>query len=604
MRNRVVALVCLFMPMAAALGQDAAPGGEWLSYNKGLHGQRYSPLKQITVANAARLGQVCRVQIDGPGSFHGGLIVQGDTIYTGTPRETVALDATTCALRWKFEYRAEEENCGGSSRGVALLDNRLFRGTCDGRLIALDALTGRLLWKSVLAVPQLGENTSAAPLAWQGVVYMGIGGSELGVRGRVLALDAATGKELWRFNTVPMGSETGAETWKKPGTAKTGGGGVWGAMSLDVTTGELFVPVGNPWPDIDKAYRPGDNLFTNSIVVLDARTGALKWWHQVSPGDWMDLDLVAAPVLYRTNGAHDYMAIGGKDGYVTVVDRDTHKRVFRTPVTTVEQIHKEPSASGSRLCPGYAGGVEWNGPALDRLNNNLIVGAVDICFIVKLGETKYSPGAASFGGTVEPDGPATGWITALDRDTGAVRWKYHADKPVVAGITPTAGGVTFAGDLGGNFLVFDSRTGAIVHKAQAGGAMAGGVVTYEVGGRQYVAFAAGNISRNAFGDIGMPSVVIMALDPATPATSLNVTGARAAGGSGARLYGQVCQSCHGADGNMLADHKLQNLQARRDLAATIAYIKNPKAPMPKLFPDLLDEKSVIDVATWVHEELP
>ena len=134
--------------------------------------------------------------------------------------------------------------------------------------------------------------------------------------------------------------------------------------------------------------------------------------------------------------------------------------------------------------------------------------------------------------------------------------------------------------------------------------MAGGVVTYEAGGRQYVAFAAGNISRNAFGDMGMPSVVIMTLDPAAPATALNVVGARGAAGNGARLFGQVCQSCHGADGNMIADHKLQNLKARRDLAATIAYIKDPKAPMPKLFPDLLDEKSVIDIATWVHEELP
>jgi glucose dehydrogenase len=149
---------------------------------------------------------------------------------------------------------------------------------------------------------------------------MGIGGSDLGVRGRVLAFDAATGRELWRFHTIPMGEEAGAETWQRPGTAKTGGGGVWGVMSLDVSTGELFVPVGNPWPDIDKDYRPGDNLVTNSIVVLDARTGALRWWHQVSPADWMDLDLVAAPMLYRADGARDFMAVAGKDGYVTVVD--------------------------------------------------------------------------------------------------------------------------------------------------------------------------------------------------------------------------------------------------------------------------------------------
>src|SRR5690606_25505874 len=445
MQPRVLAALFGLAIAAPVTGQQVAPGGEWLRYNNGLHGQRFSPLKQIVPDNAARLGEVCRVQVDGPSSFHAGLAVQGNILYTATPRETVAPDATTCALRRKFTYRPEEDRCAGSNRGVALHDGRIFRGTCDGRLIALDAATGQLLWKNAIAVPGLGESTTAAPLAWGGVVYMGIGGSELGVRGRVLAFDAASGRELWRFHTIPMGEETGAETWERPVTAKTGGGGVWGVMSLDVTTGELFVPVGNPWPDIDKDYRPGDNLFTNSVVVLDARTGALKWWHQVSPADWMDLDLVAAPVLYRADGARDFVAIGGKDGYVTVVDRDTRKPVFRTPVTTVEPVPEKPSRQGLKMCPGYAGGVEWNGPALDRLNGQLIVGAVDICFNVKLAPPeKYTPGAVEFGGTVEPVGEPVGWITAMDPLSGAVRWKYKAERPVVAGITPTAGGVTFA----------------------------------------------------------------------------------------------------------------------------------------------------------------
>ncbi len=594
----------LLLAALAAPAQQATPGGQWLSYNNGLHGQRFSPLRQIDISNAARLGEVCRVQIDGPGSFHAGLIVEGDTLYTATARETVALDATTCALRWKFTYQPEEERCGGSSRGVALHDGRIFRGTCDGRLIALDAATGRLLWKNAIAVQQLGESTTGAPLAWGGVVYMGIGGSDLGVRGRVMAFEAATGRELWRFHTIPMGDEVGAETWERPETARTGGGGVWGVMSLDVSTGELFVPVGNPWPDIDKDYRPGDNLFTNSIVVLDARTGALKWWHQVSPADWMDLDLVAAPMLYRADGARDLVAIGGKDGYVTVLDRDTRKVVFKTPVTTVMPIPEKPSREGMRMCPGYAGGVEWNGPALDRMNNQLIVGSVDICFNVKLAPPeRYAPGAVEFGGTVEPVGEPVGWITAIDPVSGAVRWKFKAERPVVAGITPTAGGVTFAGDLAGNFMVFESASGRLLHTAKAGGAMAGGVITYDVGGRQYVAFAAGNISRNAFGDLGMPSVVIMTLDPGAPPVALDVTGTTDAGSRGQLLFSQVCQSCHGPDGNMISDKRLSGIAARQDLAATIAYIKDPKPPMPKLYPTLLGEADVRAVATWIHEEL-
>lgn len=604
MKHLIIAMVGVFL-VSITMAQEASPGAEWLTYNRSLDGHRFSPLKQITVDNADQLGEVCRVQIDGPASFHAGLIVDDGVIYTDTARQTVALDATTCRLRWKYDYQPEEERCGGSNRGLALLNGRLFRGTCDGRLIALDAATGKLIWKNVIAAPRLGEASSAVPLAWQNMVFMGIAGSESGVRGRVMAYDATTGKELWRFHTIPMGDEVGANTWRRKGTAKTGGGGVWGAMSLDVTTGELLVPVGNPWPDIDIGYRPGENLFTDSIVVLDALTGKLKWWYQVSPKDWMDLDLAAAPVIYRADGARDYLVIGGKDGYVTAVDRDSHKKLWRTPVTTIEDIYKQPSREGSRMCPGYAGGVEWNGPALDKLNKNIIVGAVDICFLVTLGDTTYKAGQLNFGGTIESVGEYTGWVTALDSITGAVRWKYHAEKPVVAGVTPTAGGVTFTGDLAGNFLVFNSNNGDVLLKKDIGGAMAGGVVTYEIGGKQYVAVASGNISRNAFGDVGFPSVVIMTLNPAAPATALDVTTAVAASGlaNGRRLYNQVCLSCHGNDGDMVADRKLSDLSKRMSMDETIAIIKNPKDPMPKLWPDLIDEQSVSDVARYIREEL-
>ena len=589
--------------------QEASPGAQWLSYNNHLDGQRFSPLKEITPANATQLGEVCRVQIDGPTSLHSDLIVADGVIYTGTGSETVAIDATRCTLLWRYSYTPDDDRSSPSTRGVAVMNGRVYRGTSDDRLIALDAASGKLLWKTVIGSPGLGESSAAAPLAWGGVVYMGISGSELGARGRVMAFDAQTGRELWRFNTIPMGKELGAETWQRPGTAKTGGGGVWGAMTLDVTSGELFVPVGNPWPDIDKAYRPGANLFTDSIVVLDARSGALKWWHQGTPEDWMDLDMVAPPVLYRLDGARDLLVFGGKDGYVTAVDRDSHQQVFRVPVTTIERAPKMPTKEGRRMCPGYAGGVEWNGPAFDRLNHSLVTGAVDACFIVKLGQAAYTPGALNFGGTVEPVGTTTGWITSIDSVTGKVRWKFHADKPVVAGITPTAGGVTFAGDLGGFLYVFDSKSGAVVSKVQTGGALAGGLVTYEAGGRQYVAFADGNISRNAFGALGLPSVVIMALNPKTltnAATSSTAAGATPAGApdpaAGRRLYSQVCVACHGPEGALVADHKLSAVVLRQGRAATIAYIKNPKPPMPKMYPDLLNEQSIIDVTDYLYQQ--
>jgi PQQ-dependent dehydrogenase (methanol/ethanol family) len=588
--------LCTLLGTAHATAADDALGLQWPTVNNRLDGQRFSALKEITPANASQLHEVCRLQIDGPTTFHAGLVVVDGVIYTNTGLETVAMDATTCALRWQHTYVPDEARFSPSSRGLAVLNGRVFRGTGDARLIALDAATGKLIWKTVIGVPALGESATAAPLAWGGVVYMGISGSELGARGRVMAYDAESGRELWRFNTIPMGKETGAATWKRPKSAKTGGGGIWGAMTLDVTTGELFVPVGNPWPDIDKAYRPGSNLFTDSIVALDARTGALRWWHQVTPEDWEDKDLVAAPVLYRGSGARDILAFAGKDGYVRGIDRDTHQEIFHTPVTTVEARPDSPTPAGVRTCPGYAGGVEWNGPTLDALNNTLVTGSVDVCFIVKLGTTKYSPSVASFGGTVEPDGPATGWITAVDSETGAVRWKYHAEKPVVAGVTPTAGGVIFTGDLHGNFLVFDSKTGELAYQAQTGGALAGGVVTYEVGSKQYVAFASGNVSRNAFGALGIPSVVVMALGTQnTPAAARRTRGRK--------VYGQVCSSCHGPDGTLVAGHDLGTLKARRDRANALGYVKDPKPPMPKLYPDLLTEQNMEDVVSYVYEEL-
>jgi cytochrome c553 len=328
-------------------------------------------------------------------------------------------------------------------------------------------------------------------------------------------------------------------------------------------------------------------------------------------------------VVYRDAKVRDIVAIGGKDGFVTALDRDSHEVLFHTAVTTVGPTPAAATPAGVNSCPGYAGGVEWNGPALDTANNTLVVGAVDACFKVTLGKTQYSPGDASFGGTVAPYGPTTGWITSVDAQTGAVRWKYHAEKPVVAGITPTAGGVTFAGDLAGNLLVFNSKSGELLRKVQTGGSLAGGMITYQIGDRQYLAFADGNVSRNAFGALGLPSIVIMTLNPPLHAMSLVSPGAlmpadegpgatptggpggAAAAGitSGQRFYQQICSACHGSDGNMIADHKLSTLKGRMNHATTVAFIKNPKAPMPKMYPQLLKDRDVADIVAYLEQDI-
>ena len=592
--------------LATQLGAAPALGPQWTSYNGRLDGQRFSTLKEITQANVGRLGEVCRTTIDGPTGFSAGLIVADGVIYTNTGRTTVALDAATCAVRWTHVYTPDEEEIVPSNRGPAVLDGRVFRGTGDGRLLALDAATGKLLWKDVIGNPRQGEFVSSAPLAWQGVVYVGIAGGDRGVRGRMMAYDAATGRELWRFYTTPTGDQAGAKSWKDAGTAKTGGGGMWGAYSLDVTTGELFVPVGNPWPDIAAYYRPGANLFTDSVLVLDARTGALKWWYQLTPHDGRDLDMAAPPVLYRDDKIRDIVAFAGKDGYVQAVDRDTRKLMFRVPITTIEHEGVPATAEGVHICPGFGGGTEWNGPALDRLNNSLITGAVDWCMTIKTAPLAYKAPDVSYGGSVKPDPGATGWIVAVDAQTGAVRWRYHADKPVVGGITPTAGGVTLTGDMGGNFLALDSATGAVLLKTPTGGAIAGGVVTYEIGGRQYVAFTSGNVSRSTFGALGVPTVVVMALDAKGAPPPAQASAGPAASGAGDAVHGrqvfaQVCAACHGEKGDLIAGHPLADLKSRRDFASTVAFIKAPAAPMPSLFPAVLKDQDVADVAAYLQK---
>jgi PQQ-dependent dehydrogenase (methanol/ethanol family) len=598
--------VLLTAPLAAA--GRAAPAGvglQWPNYNFKLNGQRYSALDQINTNTVGQLGEICRVQVDGPTSFTAGLIVVDGTIYTTTSAETVALDATTCAMRWKSTYTPDEAEQPPSNRGVAVLDGRVFRGTADGRLIALDAATGKLLWKDVVGDPRLGESISAAPLAWQGIVYEGIAGGELGVKGRMMAYDAATGRELWRFDTIPTGTQVGANTWKDRKTAKTGGGAVWGAFSLDVTTGELFVPVGNPWPAVAAPYRPGANLFTSSLVVLDARTGALKWWHQLVPHDARDLDLANPPVLYRDSKIRDLAAFAGKDGYVQAIDRDTHKVLFHVPITTIENEGVPATAAGLHICPGFGGGAEWNGPALDVLNNTLVTGAVDWCMTVATAPVEYKAGEHELGGTIKPDPTASGWVVAVDSETGAVRWRFHAEKPVIAGITPTAGGVLFTGDTAGHFLVLDSRTGLVLKQIDTGGALAGGVVTYEIGGRQYVAFASGNVSRVTFGELGLPSVVIVALGGKNPAQDAvprqeGVIGSPNAD-HGHALFTQVCSTCHGAGGNLIEGHNLATLRERRNLESTVTFIKAPVAPMPKLYPSTLSEQDVVDLAAYLQQ---
>ena len=595
--------------IASALDDDIPAGSDWRYYNKTLDGQRYSPLDQINVKNAASLQEVCRIRVSDDGPFQAGLIVVDGTLYATQANDTIALNAANCVVKWRHSYHRSQAALAPMNRGVTYASGRLFRGTDDGRLICLDAGTGTELWADVIGDPGVGEYITSAPVAVNGLVITGTVASEFGIRGRVVAVDALSGREVWHFYTIPIGRETGADTWLHTNWNLHGGGGTWSTFTVDASTNEVFAPVGNAVPDFSPDDRPGRNLFSNSVVALDLLTGKLKWWYQTKPHDAQDHDLGAAPVLYRDGHGQDRVAAAGKDGYLHIIDRQAHTRIIKVAVTTVDGVQKKPSISGVVMCPGSTGGVEWNGPAFDPINQSLFVGAVDFCSIFKSSPgSGYAPGALNYGGTWTPtlDVP-TGWITAIDAGTGKIKWRYHAESPVVSGITPTAGGVVLAGDNAGNFLILNSVTGELLTKIATEGSLSGGVITYLQEGRQFVAFTSGNVSRSVFGAVGRPTIIVMALPPTLPSSVAG--GAKVPDANrGREVFYSMCAGCHGIDGkNIVYDGgDLTTINKRMSQEQIIAWVRNPKPPMPKVFPDLLEQKEeddLNDVATFLAEWL-
>ncbi len=601
-----LALVATF----AAHAESSAPADtDWPSYNHNVNGQRWTALDQVTVDNAARLGEVCRLPVEQAGAFHTGILHIDGTLYFTTATDTLAVDSADCTLRWRHHYEIADPSGTALmvNRGLAYANGRLYRGTTDARLLAIDARSGETVWQFQAGDPQQGEFFSSAPQVYQGLVIIGTAGGDWGIRGRVMAYDAATGREVWRFYTIPRGDEPGADSWKNADSARYGGGGTWSTFTIDHASGEVFVPVGNPAPDLLPSLRPGDNLYTNAMVVLDAASGALKWYHQLLANDGQDLDLGAAPMLYWNSAGEPMVAIGGKDGYVYGVNRETRERVFKTAITTISNAGLDPTTSGIEVCPGVLGGVEWNGPALDKTNKAIVVGSVDWCNVLKADEGfTFKPGQPNMGGVFELAEESRGWVVSLDADIGAVRWKHETAAPMVSGITPTAGGVIFAGDMGGRFFVLDARDGRRLFEADTGGAIAGGVITYMRDGRQYVAVTSGNVSRLTFGTTGSPTLLLYALDAAGGSVPAAATAAPDAplrepdAAAGRTLFAKVCAACHGGRGEGLSGPALQGLAGRMDFERTVEWIRNPSAKMPKLYPAPLDAQAVADVAAYVQ----
>jgi alcohol dehydrogenase (cytochrome c) len=442
--------------------------------------------------------------------------VYDGVLYVTTLHVTAAIDATTCRQRWRHVWSPRANDVWRTNRGVGLKDGRIFRGTSDGYLLALDASDGHMLWARKIADATIGETVVMAPLLFEDLVIIGPAGSENGVKGWVGAFRAEDGQAVWRFNIVPSKGEPGFETWKTDASIPLGGGAVWTPVSLDAARGHLFVATSNPSPDFPSAVRGDQNLYTNTLLVLNVRTGKVVWYDQVVPQDDHDWDLTQVSPLIRTpvNGRlRELVITAGKDGMLRAVDRETRERLYEAPVTTRSNTEAAVTRDGTHACPGVLGGVEWNGPAFNARTNLLYVPAVDWCGTFKLADdVRFVPGAPYMGGTYAPDAANQGWLTALDASTGAIKWRYRSPRPMVAAVTTSDGGVVMTGELTGDFVVLDAENGHELYRFNTGGPIGAGVVTYETAGRQYIAVASG--SPSSFwvdASPGTPTVFIFAL---------------------------------------------------------------------------------------------
>jgi alcohol dehydrogenase (cytochrome c) len=504
---------------ASVVANGTNPGqDDWPSYNKTLTSNRFSPLNQITAANAKDLKVLCTYDTGQYTGFNTGLLeVEGALIFT-TEYDIFSINPNDCKENWRIHEDYQPATPQGVSRGASYLDGRLFRGTQDARVLAYNIKTGKRLWETTIGDPKKGESAPAAPIAWNGLVFIGNAGGDIkGVKGRMYALDAATGKIVWEFYLVPRGPgdvERGPEgksplddsTWETPPGSPITGGATWTSYTLDPTTGLLYVPGGNPAPDFAVGMRKGTNLYTHSVIVLDARTGSYKTHYKILPKDWHDWDVSGAPVLIETAAGKKMMVLAPKDGHLYAFDLANQAMLYKEPMTKIENADVEFAAGQPvHFCPGSIGGAEWNGPGYDPQNNLVMVGEVEWCTTVTLQTQQQmeavKPGQPWSGdaslnpfhmwGKQDPVFDWAGWVYAVDADSGQWRWRAKTNYPIQSGMTPTAGGVVFFGDMGGNFYLLDANDGHKLWGQKIGGAVGGGVITYMAGHAQRVAVAIG-----------------------------------------------------------------------------------------------------------------
>ena len=500
----------------------------WLTYSGTLDGQRYSRLTQITPANAKDLELKWVLQTRAPAEpnskYEATSLVSNGVLYTvQPPNVVVALDAANGKIFWTYAYNPAPSArlcCGRINRGLAILGNTLFMGTIDGNLLALDARDGHVMWTTPIGRPESGYSVTVAPLIVKDKVIAGPAGGEYGISGFLSAYSAETGKEMWRFNTIPQPGEPGHESWENDAW-KHGGGSIWTTGSYDPALNLIYWGIGNASPDWNGDVRPGDNLYTSSVIALDADTGKLKWHFQFTPHDEFDFDATQVPVLADLTWQgkpRKVLLFANRNGFFYVLDRQTGEFLLGKPfakVTWADGLdakgrpnrvgHSTPE--GSLIYPENQGATNWYNPAYSpRTGLFYIPSWLDTHSINTSRVEPYKEGNQYGGGSATHEVPALrpgptnkrlpevgyGAIQALDPKTGTVKWQFKMMDVTDSGVLVTASDIVFAGGREGYFYALDARTGAPLWKAMVGGAVSAGPTSYAVEGKQYISIPAGN----------------------------------------------------------------------------------------------------------------
>ena len=489
---------------------------DWPVFGRDRDNNRFATQDEVDTGNVDELGEAWSTEL-GPDQYlmESFPLVLGETVYVTTSTdEVMAIDGKTGHIEWTYTPEvdfSQSTGVGGYgvsvNRGVAAEDGKLFVLTFDNKLQALSQKTGERLWSSQVEDPATGAYESMAPTAYDGKVYVGDSGSEDGVRGFVAAYDQKTGKKLWQFYTVPKQGHG----WVPKGG---GGGTIYMPPTIDTKTGIVYVGTGNPAPVIVGAKRPGKNLYTDSILALDADTGKLLWYHQEEAHDLWDYDAESPVVLFNAEIEGKEvrgLAEAGKNGLLFLLNAKTGEDLF-PPVPFVKREHSPPTTKGTLECPGAVGGSQYSPLAYSPETQAVYVSGINLCMVLKVTFENHN-GEKEFGGdrVVPKETEKTGTFTAVGVDTGEVIWKKDMPTPMDGGATASAGGLVFSGDQQGILYAFDAKTGADLWQGDLRLAFGTAPVIYSIDGTQYVLATVGGAALTASEELGEIGAKVVAL---------------------------------------------------------------------------------------------